>query len=188
MSAPTREEVARLFRTWQDIERKYGWGSPQEMAARDAHGAASRSCAEHEERNPPGVDAVSLVDVEVIRHCVGADGTMRYRFTFNVSVDPAAVTSGGALRDEIARVISAAVTDARSRFQAFGTSREDGMPLPPVEAAQVDHRAAAFDAGYIAGWNASSEGHNSEFTHATDDALDEAAKAALDAYLAESAK
>lgn len=45
----SREEVARLFRAWQEIEREYGWGSPQEMAARDAHGAASRKCAEHEE-------------------------------------------------------------------------------------------------------------------------------------------
>lgn len=47
---PTREEVARLFRAWQDVEREYGWGSLEEMAARDAHGAASRKCAEHEER------------------------------------------------------------------------------------------------------------------------------------------
>lgn len=68
------------------------------------------------------------------------------------------------------------------------TSREDGAPLPPVEAAQVDPRAAAFMAGYWAAWDNSCEGHNSEWSSRTRAEIEAQADAALYAYFTEAAK
>lgn len=82
-----------------------------------------------------------LVDVEVIRHPVGADGTMRFRFTLNVSLDPAALSERPT---DLGRHFSLATQRAfesearRLRGEAgklrvaYGTSRADGMPLPTI--------------------------------------------------------
>lgn len=58
---------------------------------------------------------------------------------------------------------------------AFGIAK----PLPPA-----DLRAAAFMAGYEAGWERSCEGNNAEFSGLTAAEWEAGAKAALDAYLA----
>lgn len=130
---------------------------------------------------------MSDIDVEVIRHCVGADGTMRVRLTFNVSIDTSKIEPSN-LGPRFVAAMEAAMADAR--IVQFGTSRKDGMPLPPVDGAPVDPRAAVFAAGYDAGWNASGEGCNGEYTSErfTDEVYAARAKEALDDYLIEVTK
>lgn len=78
------------------------------------------------------------VVVEVIRHPVGSDGTMTYRMTLNVSVDPG--YRGSDLVDLFSKAVQQAFIDVKARIDgergtlrvAFGTSRPDGMPLPAV--------------------------------------------------------
>lgn len=83
-----------------------------------------------------------FIDVEVIRHPVGCDGTMQFRFTFNVALHPDGMQLPDSLLGQRFReAMSAAFDSETNRLRnedgklkvAFGTSREDGMPLPDVD-------------------------------------------------------
>lgn len=89
----------------------------------------------------PHQEPHDLVDVEVIRHPVGADGTMRFRFTFNVAIDPEAIRrSNFGLGAAFYAAMNRAFESEEKRLRnedgklrvAFGTSRADGMPLPAI--------------------------------------------------------
>lgn len=76
------------------------------------------------------------IGVEVIRHPVGSDGTLNYRFTFNVSVDP--LSLGDGFGDAFTDALKSAFADEAARLRgergidvAYGSST--GEPLPEVK-------------------------------------------------------
>lgn len=86
------------------------------------------------------------IEVATIRHPVGADGTMRYRFTFRVSVDP---------------TIRGKDSDLGRMFMgAMERSLRAGMrELPPITDPDAE-----FQAGYDAGFGDTGEGDNAEWS------------------------
>lgn len=87
------------------------------------------------------------VEVDVIRHPVGADGTMRYRMTFYISVDSS--YRGSDLRERFDAAVVKAFENERARLAGeigslrvpFGTSQASGFPLPPVNLSDADECA-----------------------------------------------
>lgn len=151
----------------------------------------------------------SPVDVEVIHHPAGADGTLNVRLTLNVSVDMVRhVREEGENQpgwvDSVCvafpAALVAALEDYRRRMSgppphfAFGTSRAGGDPLPviaaggSIDSAWEAYRCDQADAGRVCGIRARGDGRpwEQERCHVVRDTnLEECTHDALDPATAE---